>query len=77
MKNVKFKYTGPGKQKVMELVAFSLMEKNEELKPNQIIEVPEEYKRVISALDVSGYFTRVEEEKKTKTKAKSTKKEAN
>jgi hypothetical protein len=59
---MKFQYTGPDKHKTLELVAFEIMEKDEELKKNQIIEVPDDNKRLVSCLDASGYFKRVEKE---------------
>lgn len=57
---MKFKYNGPDKHKSMDLVIFGIMDKTEELKKNQIITVPDDNERLISMLDASGYFERVE-----------------
>jgi len=57
---MKFKYNGPDKHKSMDLVIFGIMDKTEELKKNQIIDVSDKYKKLISMLDASGYFERVE-----------------
>lgn len=67
---MKFQYTGPDGHKTLELVAFGIMEKDEELKKNQIIEVPDDNKRLFSCLDASGYFKRVKEESKPVKKPK-------
>lgn len=61
---MKFKYNGPDKHKSMDLVIFGIMDKTEELKKNQIIDVSDKYKKLISMLDTSGYFERVEKEEK-------------
>lgn len=69
---MKFKYNGPDKHKSMDLVIFGIMDKTEELKKNQEIDVPDDNKTLISMLDTSGYFERVEKEvKETKPKTKS------
>lgn len=71
---MKFKYNGPDKHKSMDLVIFGIMDKTEELKKNQIIDVSDKYKKLISMLDASGYFERVErvgkEEKEVKPQPK-------
>ena len=61
---MKFKYNGPDKHKSMDLVIFGIMDKTEELKKNQEIDVPDDNKTLISMLDTSGYFERVEKEVK-------------
>lgn len=67
---MKFKYNGPNGHKSLDLVAFQIMDANEELKKNQIIEVPDDNKRLISMLDTSGYFERIEKEAKEEKKTK-------
>lgn len=67
---MKFKYNGPDKHKSMDLVIFGIMDKTEELKKNQIITVPDDNERLISMLDTSGYFERVEKEIKPNPKPK-------
>jgi len=67
---MKFKYNGPDKHKSMDLVIFGIMDKTEELKKNQIIDVSDKYKKLISMLDASGYFERVERVKKEEKEIK-------
>ena len=72
---MKFKYNGPDKHKSMDLVIFGIMDKTEELKKNQIITVPDDNERLISMLDASGYFERVERVKKEEKEIKPKKQE--
>lgn len=69
---MKFKYNGPDKHKSQDLVIFGIMDKTEELKKNQILDVPDDNETLISMLDASGYFERVEKEVK-ETEVKETK----
>lgn len=68
-----FKFTGQSGQKALELVVFGIMDKDEELKENQVIEVPDDNKRLVSSLDAHGLFTRVEKEEPAPVKDKKTK----
>lgn len=72
---MKFKYNGPDKHKSQDLVIFGIMDKTEELKKNQIIDVPDDNERLISMLDASGYFERVERVKKEEKEIKPKKQE--
>jgi hypothetical protein len=63
---MKFKYTGEDDCFCIELLAYKLVDKGSYLKKGQIIEVPNDLTNVISALDVSGQFHRVQDKKVTK-----------
>ena len=55
---MKFKFIGDDGSYCLELMAYGLEKKGEYLKRNQIIDVPDEAKVVINALDASGLFVR-------------------
>lgn len=60
---MKFKYTGEDNCFCIELLAYKLVEKGSYLKKGQVIDVPNDLTNVISALDVSGVFERVQDKK--------------
>ena len=63
---MKFKYVGRDDCFCIELLAYKLVEKGSLLKKGQVIDVPDDLDRVISALTVSGQFVEVKENKKVK-----------
>ena len=63
---MKFKYIGRDDCFCIELLAYKLVEKGSLLKKGQVIDVPDDLDRVISALTVSGQFVEVKENKKVK-----------
>jgi hypothetical protein len=67
---MKFKYTGEDNCFCIELLAYKLVEKGSYLKKGQVIDVPNDLTNVISALDVSGVFERVQEKKVIKKEDK-------
>lgn len=56
---MKFKYTGENNHRDFELVAHKIMNPKDVLKKNMIIDVPDEYKRVIAACEASGVYEKV------------------
>lgn len=67
---MKFKYTGEDNCFCIELLAYKLVEKGSYLKKGQVIDVPNDLTNVITALDVSGVFERVQEKKVIKKEDK-------
>ena len=67
---MKFKYVGRDDCFCIELLAYKLVEKGSLLKNGQVIDVPDDLDRVISALTVSGQFVEVEDNKKVVKKEK-------
>ena len=67
---MKFKYVGRDDWFCIELLAYKLVEKGSLLKNGQVIDVPDDLDRVISALTVSGQFVEVEDNKKVVKKEK-------
>lgn len=65
---MKFKYLGEDNCFCIELLAYKLVEKGSYLKKGQVIEVPNDLTNVITALDVSGVFERVQVNKKVTKK---------
>ena len=55
---MKFKYIGQDDTFCLELLAYNLMKKNECLKNGMVIDVPDDNKVVIDALDANGLFKR-------------------
>lgn len=60
---MKFKYTGEDNCFCIELLAYKLVEKGSYLKKGQVIDVPNDLTNVVSALDESGVFERVQDKK--------------
>ena len=67
---MKFKYVGRDDCFCIELLAYKLVEKGSLLKNGQVIDVPDDLDRVISALTVSGQFVEVKDNKKVVKKEK-------
>ncbi len=67
---MKFKYVGRDDCFCIELLAYKLVERGSLLKNGQVIDVPDDLDRVISALTVSGQFVEVEDNKKVVKKEK-------
>jgi hypothetical protein len=67
---MKFKYVGRDDCFCIELLAYKLVEKGSLLKKGQVIDVPDDLDRVISALTVSGQFVEVKDNKKVVKKEK-------
>ena len=67
---MKFKYIGEDGCFCLELVAYDLCPDSKYLKKGQIIDVPNDLKRVINALDANGVFIRVKDNKKVTRKVK-------
>ena len=67
---MKFKYVGRDDCFCIELLAYKLVEKGSLLKNGQVIDVPDDLDRVISALTVSGQFVEVKDNKKVVKKDK-------
>lgn len=65
---MEFEYTGQDGNIALELIVYGIMEKGEVLKKGQRIEIPDENKRLVSALDASGLFQRTPTTRKTKKK---------
>lgn len=63
---MKYKYVGEDDCFCIELLAYKLVPKDKHLKKNQVIDVPNDLERVITALDESGLFVRVNDKKVTK-----------
>lgn len=67
---MKFKYIGENNTYCLELVAYKIMSKKDNLKKGQVIEVPDENSTVISALNNSGVFVKLDFNKNTTKKNK-------
>lgn len=57
---MKFKYVGENNTYCLELLAYNIMSKKDNLKNGQVIEVPEKNTTVINALEASGQFTKLD-----------------
>jgi len=67
---MKFKFKGEDNTFCIELLAYKLVPRDEYLMNGQVIDVPNDLKVVINALDASGVFERVQETKKVKKEDK-------
>lgn len=56
---MKYKYTGENDCFCIELIAYGIMKKGEYLKKGQILDVPDDNKPLIAALDASGVYKRI------------------
>lgn len=56
---MKFKYLGQDNTFCLELVAYNITKKNEYLKKGQVIEVPDNNTTLVSSLNTSGLFKKV------------------
>ena len=72
---MKFKYIGEDDCFCIELLAYKLVEQGSYLKNGQVIDVPDDLTKVITALDVSGQFTRVQDNKRVIKKVQNKKEE--
>lgn len=63
---MKFKYTGEDNSFCIELLAYKLLPRDKYLFKGDIIEVPDNNKVVINAIDASGVFQRVNNNKSIK-----------
>ena len=61
---MKYKYIGEDDCFCIELLAYKLVPKGSYLKNGQVIEVPNDLDRVISSLDASGQFVKVNQSNK-------------
>ena len=61
---MKFKYMGEDDCFCIELLAYKLVSRDENLKHGQVIDVPNDLVRVIKSLDANGQFVRVQDNKK-------------
>ena len=60
---MKYKYIGEDNCFCIELLAYKIVPKGSYLKNGQIVDVPDDLTNVISSLDVSGQFTKVQDKK--------------
>lgn len=67
---MKFKFTGQDNSFCIELLAYKLVPRDKYLQNGDIINVPNNNKLVINALDESGVFERVQDRKVTKKENK-------
>ena len=67
---MKFKYVGEDDCFCIELLAYKLVPKGSYLKNGQVINVPNDNKLVISALETSGVFKEVKNKRKVSRKVK-------
>lgn len=67
---MKYKYIGENNTYCLELLAYNIMKKKDKLKKGQVIEIPEDKANVISALDASGVFVKLDFNKNTTKKSK-------
>jgi len=67
---MKYKFLGEDNSFCIELLAYKLVPKDKYLKKGQIINVPDDLTIVINALDASGVFQRVQDNKKVKKEGK-------
>lgn len=57
---MKYKFIGENNTYCLELLAYNIMNKNDDLKHGQIIEVPDGNTTLIDALNASGLFNKVD-----------------
>lgn len=67
---MKFKYVGDDNCFCIELLAYKLVPKGSYLKKGQVIDVPDDNKLVIRALETNGVFIKVQDNKKVTKKVK-------
>ena len=67
---MKFKYIGENNTYCLELLAYNIMGKKDNLKKGQVIEVPDENATLINALNASGVFVKLDFNKNTTKKNK-------
>ena len=67
---MKFRYVGEDDCFCIELLAYKLVPKGSYLKNGQVIDVPDDNKLVISALETNGVFKEVKGKKKVTRKVK-------
>lgn len=67
---MKFKYIGENNTYCLELLAYNIMGKKDNLKKGQVIEVPDENSVLINALNTSGVFVKLDFNKNTTKKNK-------
>jgi DNA-directed RNA polymerase subunit L len=67
---MKFKYIGENNTYCLELLAYNIMSKKDNLKKGQVIEVPDENATLINALNTSGVFVKLDFNKNTTKKNK-------
>lgn len=67
---MKFKYLGENNTYCLELLAYNIMSKKDNLKNGQVIEVPDGNTTVIDALNASGQFMKLDFTKNTTKKEK-------
>lgn len=67
---MKFKFLGRDDSFCIELIAYNIVPKGEYLKNGQVVDVPDDNKTVIKALDASGLFQRVQVSSKVNKKRK-------
>lgn len=72
---MKFKYNGEDNCFCIELLAYKLVPKGSYLKNGQVIDVPNDNKVVINALETNGVFEKVQDYKKVTKKGKNEDKE--
>lgn len=65
---MKFKYIGEDDCFCIELLAYKLVSRDENLRNGQVIDVPNDLERVVKSLDASGQFVRVQDNKKVTKK---------
>lgn len=65
---MKYKYVGEDDCFCIELLAYKLVPRGSYLKNGQIVEVPDDLTNVIASMEVSGQFTRVQDNKKVTKK---------
>ena len=65
---MKYKYIGEDNCFCIELLAYKIVPKGSYLKKGQIVDVPDNLTNVISSLDVSGQFIKVQDKKVIKNK---------
>ena len=61
---MKFKYIGEDDCFCIELLAYKLVSRDENLKNGQVIEVPDDLTRVVKSLYANGQFVRIKDNKK-------------
>lgn len=67
---MKFKYIGENNTYCLELLAYNIMSKKDNLKKGQVIEVPDENSVLINVLNNSGTFVKLDFNKNTTKKNK-------
>jgi hypothetical protein len=71
---MKFKYVGENNTYCLELLAYNIMSKKDNLTNGQVIEVPDKNTTVINALEASGQFTKLDYTKNVTSKKADNKK---